>query len=707
MTTQTTQTITLGNEVTVDLLIEAGELRGLGEVRVGETLLRSGAVPLAPYLKSDKGVIFTRFRLERVEMLPDGGAMLHTTALGLPQPEGAYEDEYNGLLLWVRQTPPVLEAALTWILRPEALQLHETAYTGFSYTWRFASATESLHRIVAIGTWELSGRAEGNTLLACGQVTPPVYTAEADNHFTSACLKRLNMFGDPQGMSFQLTPRYGLHQVFDFQAGPLGTLLGYWPTRADVRSYLQKNPGEDVVFVVDATCFTLTQEVEIPRKCILFASGENLPEHELRNRWKDAHDYVGDLTRGFFNVKRSRPLPEATIGYGTRLMDDGSLQMRVGNDWVPSQEWLIAMADVYFPELASRGIRRIIPEPIVQTDPSERGNTCKFHSGIHGDLNVGSVCCVHRYVPAECWGGKAAWAYYYNKAHEYGMEAGHWIGPHLSYNAPILAEHPEYRCIGANTLNASGGYPNFELACLNWNSGARQWIFEDLKRWKEEIGLDYIWFDSLGNLGFYPVDFSKGMEPNTMAIAEFIGDLQAIGISQIEVEGVSPFGIAACGMFDPNRGNIRDEQSIVGQNSLDWLVGNEDMWPDQQPRVELHHERTEEQARQIFFRFLANRTVPMLGRFSRGFGPRADWYKPYLDTYFAVEHDLVRRLLLPERAGVRWTGGAHDVLFAYDAVTLDLAPGATVAKIVAGTPEPVAAGAVLQAEPWSVYRIAK
>ncbi len=697
--------IALGNGVIIELLMREQMLLGLGNVWVQDTLLRSRAVPLAPHLKSDRGVLYPTFRLDRIEPLADGGVAVYTTACGISTLESAYEDEYNGIQALVREDAAVAEVEVVWLLRPETLPVRELTYTGFSYAWRITSPDERFFRVLAQSTWEIGGCADGNTILSLGQVTPPIYAAERDTHFTSACLKQIKRFGDPQGMSFQMTPRLGLHQCFDFIGHADGTLMGYWPEKADVRSFVQKNPDEDVIFVMDAAHFSLTATVEIPRKCLIFApSGEDgMPDHVLRNRWKDAQDFCGDAIRTHFHIIRSRPLPETTIGYDTRLMDDGSVQMRVGDTWVPSQEWLIAMADTYFAELAARGIRRVIPEPIVRSDPSERGRECKLHRGIHGDLNVGSVCCVHRYVPAEMWGGMAAWQYFYRKAHEYGLEAGHWIGPHLSANAPIVQEHPEWTLHGATSLVAAGGYPNFELACLNWNTGVRQWIFDDLRRWKEEGGLDYLWFDSLGNLGMFPVDYARGMQPNTFALAEFIADVQSIGIANIAVEGVSPFGVAACGLFDPNQGNIRDTRAIVGQNTLDWLVGNEDMWPDQQPRIELHHARSEEEARQIFFRFLANRTVPMLGRFSRGFGPKPDWFTAYLATYFAVETDLVRRHLLPGRQGVRWTDGSAEILFTF--APLSVPVSGTVERIAAGVAVPVAHHGMLQTDAWTVYRI--
>ena len=701
--------IVLENGVKIELLTtDENELLGIGGVWIGEVSMRSDAVPFTPLIKSLRGVQYEAFELDGIEYLPDDSVVVHATGFGRPTLAGAYADEYDVPILWPRENEPPVEDRLLWLLRPEQLQIGELSYTGFSYAFRFTSETEEISHLLVSGTWEMGGCAEDNTLLSLGQVTPPVYTATRESHFTSACLKQLNRFGDPLGMSFQLSPRYSPQQCFDFQAGPSGSLLGYWPERADVCSFVQKNPGEDVIFVIDDTRFTAASTVETARKCILFApAGEDeMADHIQRNRWKDAHDFCQEQTRQLFGIKRSRPLPEATIGYATRLMDDGTVQMRVGNDWVPSQEWLIAMADTYFPELAARGTKRVIPEPIVQTDPSERGFARKLDTGIHGDLNVGSVCCVHRYRPSALWGGDAAWQYYYNKAHALGMEAGHWIGPHLSYNAPILAEHPEWMLRGANTLAFSGGYPNFELAVLNWNTGVRQWILDDLRRWKEQLGLDYIWFDSIGNLGFLPVDYSKQLQPNAVAIAEFIADLQGIGITQIAVEGTSPFGMSSSGLFDPNQGQIRDAQDIVGQNTMDWYVGNEDMLCDQAPRIELHRDRSDEEARQIYFRCLANRCNPMLGRFSRGFGPLPDWLLAYRQTYLAVEDGLMRRQLLPNRQGVLWNGDGARVLFTFTPLDIPLGTDTHVERIDAGQANSVALeNGSLHAAAWSVYRL--
>ncbi|MBI4026183.1 MAG: hypothetical protein HY360_14445 [Verrucomicrobia bacterium] len=234
---------------------------------------------------------------------------------------------------------------------------------------------------------------------------------------------------------------------------------------------------------------------------------------------------------------------------------------------------------------------------------------------------------------------------------------------------------------------------------------ARQWVFDDLRRWKEAGGLDYVWFDSLGNLGLLPIDYAQDMTPNTFAIAEFIADLQSIGIANIAVEGMSPLGMSSAHVFDPNCGDLGDVQGIVGQNSWEWHLGNEDLFCDQAPRIDLHAGRSEEEARQIFFRCLANRCVPALGKYSQVFGPTPAWFKEYLDAYLVVETLMESRRLLPDKQGVLWTSRAGQALFTLKSFRFALPRRACVEQVCGGKPQNLMHDGILAAQPWRVYRI--
>ena len=425
----------------------------------------------------------------------------------------------------------------------------------------------------------------------------------------------------------------------------------------------------------------------------------------MRDRWKEAHDFVSDATRAFFGIQKSQPLPERTLPYSQKLLSDGRFVMSAGARWVPSQEWLLALADEYLPKLAAQGVRRVMPEPVSESDPTERGRICKLDGGIHGDLNVGSCCTTHRYRPAEFFGGMKAWRYFHDKAHALGLEAGVWVGAHMSNHAAIFEDHPDWLLRGFNTRPYAGGYPSHQLAVVNMNSPARQWILDDLKRWKDEGGIDYVWFDSMGNLALLPVDYSRDMESNAAGVAELIAGLEAIGIPTIEVEGVSPFGVSACYIMDADPATSGGVQWIAGQNCWEWYEGNEDMLVGQQPRAGVHESRSEENARRRFFRCLANQCVPEMARYAPPAGTGAAWYREMVDTYLAVEGEMAKRRLLPERQGVLWTRATTQVLFSFADFAFELPAGARVETIRGGIARPLACGGTLAAEPWTVYRV--
>jgi hypothetical protein len=683
--------------------MDGKRLLGVGSVRVGGVDLRDGSSLLTPYIRSVDGVDYAHVELREIVPAAGGGVDIHTIAHGEPRLESAFGDEYDVQQIVVGRGVRARQDELIWHLRPAMLELDGVPYRGFSYAWTFRSDTEKLYRIIVHATWELGGKAAGNTILSQGQVTPAVYTAEKGTRFTSACLKSLSRFGEPLGMSFQLCPRYGLHQCFDFLAHDKGTLLGFWAEKADIRSFVQKNPGEDVFFVVDAHHFPVTGEVALPAKTVLFApSGpEGMPEHVARNRWKAAYDYCVGLTRKLFGIRPSRPLPRAYLSHQLHQTEGGKLLCRTPEGTVPPDKWLAHMADHHLEAVARRGIKRIWTDVIVLTDATERGWQSKLQAqGPHGDWLVGSACNVHRYVPAPLFGGMAAWRYFYDKASALGLEVGHWMGCNMAYNAPIFKEHPDWMVYNATSLPASGGYPNFMCALVDWNSPARDWIFADLKTWKSEGGLDFVFIDSWANLGLQPVNFAKGMATNAFALSEFVADLQR-EIGEVMVEGVSPLVASAAGITDFDPKEYFGAQGIAGQNAWEWYEGNEDMLCDQTPHIHVNDCRDEESVRRRHFRCLANRCVGQMTRFTE-----TPWYRRYLDSYLAVEQNLRHRELLPDKQGVLWRDGSKVTLFAFKDFDLPAAAGSKVIEFDGGTGKPTpACGGRFAAQAWTVYQL--
>lgn len=700
----------LGADVAATLLVSPeGWVAGIGAVEVAGVALRNGGQPIRPWIRSLSGYDYAQFRLDTIEIGDDGASVIvRMAARGVPRLEMPYGDQYSVNLFQVSLADKPVEDRLELMLSPSALTLDGVAYRGLAYRWAFTSDTQKIHRLGTLATWEIGGQATGNTILSQGQVTPAAHRFEPDSHFTSACLQSLQRFGDPTAMSFQLGPRWGVHQCFDFLAHDKGTLLGCWTEKHDTRSFVQRNPGEDIVFVLDMQHWKAAASVSTAAKHILFAPADvdGMPEHVARNRWKAAYDHCTENIRSLFNIRKSRPAAERTIPYGQRLREDGVFEMRVGNRWMPSRDWLAGLAEHHLPRLAEQGIKRVITEPIVESDPTERGLICKLgESGLHTDLNVGSVCCVHRYLPAEFFGGMKAWRQFCETAHALGMEVGHWIGPHLAHHAPILQEHPDWAVKGFNTLQSSGGYPNFELAVLNWNTPVRKWILDDLKRMRDEGGLDYVWFDSFANLGMIPVDYAQEMETNTFAMMEFIADLQDIGVPTITVEGMSPVAASAAHIMDHGPDHDGGVQWIAGQNSWSWYEENEDMLYGQQPRTWAHGNRDEENLHHRLFRCLANDCVPEIKELTPSTGPVKPRTRAAFSIFEKVRLDMVQRELLPDGRGVLWHNGNRRVLFAFSAFDQPVPVIATVECLTQNesTQSPPTGNGLLSAAAWSVY----
>ena len=694
-------------QATIELLSREGRFPGLGKITVNGVTIRSATVPLRPDIMTPDGIRYDSFRLDDVQA--DGAdVVLLTTAFGRQGLFGEYRDEYDSQLAWPRVEGGPFEDTVEWRLKPEQLTLDGVQYDGFSYALSFRSDQRSIHQITMKATWELGGSASGNTLLSQGQVNPPVYHCETDTDFTTTCWRQLGQAGNPHGVSFQFSSRYSPMQCFDFQYGPAGSLLGYWPEFVDVHSMIQKNKGEDVVFVLDKCLQPLGQDLTFPRKCILLAPPppEGAQAHLMHDRWLRALQHAQGVVRAAFDVNTPYLLPECGLAYRPELDDDGKLLIYIAGKPYAPENALAGWAE-HLPALAAAGVRRVFPEPMGESDISENGYTYKLQSGIHGDLVTSSTCNCWHYRMAEFWGGWEAWEAFYAAGKAAGLEVGQWVGGQLSPNAPIFKEHPEFACRAVNTRPHSGG-PIINVTWgLNWNT-ACDWLLESFAEWKRH-GLDYVFFDSIGNFAMMGVDYQAGMQPNTAGVARFIGGLNKMGVKAISNEGIGPMGVGRFGMGDNITDNPAATHAVAGQNDWSWWVGHEDMLIGTLPMVHIHPSRTEQQVKEQCFRALANYSLLMLGEHEDDivdqWPSNLDAMTSYYHTFNQVKSLMETRRLLPDDRGVEWQAEAGRALFAYAAFDYELPDSARVERISGESATPEDARGTLRTEPYTIYRI--
>jgi len=683
------RTVNVGEHVRADVLVgEAEQFVGLGGVWIDGVAVRSPARPLVLRIDTPEGILYTRYIVEDIRAEADGATAVVLRAVGIPWGRREYCDEYNQQLIDVEAPVEPVVDTVTLLLRPAQLELGGRPWQGFSYAVRYESPSREIHRILVHGTWEIGGAVTGNTVLNRGQVCMPVYKGSAESVFTTACLKRVDLYGDDQGMSFQLGPRGGLLQAFDFQYAGDGALLMYWPGLESISSIVESPPGSDLLHVIDEERFELSGSVTTTPKHVLFAPG-SLTEEQSRDLWWAAHEYVYGGICDVYGVEPTLARPMAGGGGGTGRLDGERILVTIGGEEVESTDVPYAFADNVLPKFAAQGFRRFMAPAIRECDVSVLGKVRKLDEGLHGDLHCASVCATHRFQPAELWGGMKGWRYMAEKARALGIEVGTWFAPHFSPRAAIFEEHPDWAMIGADTRAIGGGYGWHTLRVADWNTGIYDWVLADMKRWQEEGGLDYIFVDSWANLSLLQVNFAARMRTNFARLGQLLADLQKVGIKAISFEGISPFGISRFGMQDLRGDLLEGQAGVAGQNDFGWWVGHEDMAYDFCAHVQ-ERKRAPEELERIQFRLMANRGYAMFDDIQTGPVEWPDWFVRLNHTYNqALPHMRVRRML-PEGAGVSWSDDSARIVWAYRDLELPVGKGVTAEMLDGELAAPIA-----------------
>jgi len=696
------QFVSFAPDTQVELVLDdAGNFLGIGMVSIAGVQLRSAARPILLRLDTPDGILYPRLEFLGIESDANGSARVKLRAHGIHWERGEYGDDYDQTLIWVTPNAEPVVDEVTLLLAPAQLALGGRDWQGFSYAVSFRSDERRIHRLLLHATWEIGGSIAGNTVLSQGQCNMPVYHGAAETLFTTACLRTLDAYGSPQANSFQLGPRAGLVQGFDFQYAEKGALLQYWQDYGSISSLLESPPGSELLHVIDEYRFPLSGEVTTIAKNVLFTPGA-LAEHEARNLWWDAYHHVYGTIKETYHITPTVVMPESGLGYSTRP-HNGRLLVTLGEVEVDSTEAPYAIAEQLLPRLAERGIKRFFPEVMSESDVTADGLRCKLAAGMHGDLHCASVCATRRFFPSDFWGGITAWKYMADKAHELGLEVGAWFAPHFSPRAPIFVEHPEYRMISVTGLPAGGGYGFQTLTVADWNTGIYDWALADLTRWKKEGGLDYLFTDSLSNMGMIQMNYSAEMRTNFSALGRLYGDLQRIGLMSFSFECISAFGVGRFGVADLRGDLMEQNHAVAGQNDFGWWVGEEDMGFSLclccSPR-----KRTPEAVEQIQFRLMANRAFMLFESYAPGAESNATLER-LNRLYTQALPDMQHRSLLPNRAGVCWTQGDTRLIWAFQDMPITLDAGTTLTRLDGQTEQEIPQNGQTVLPAWGVYRV--
>ena len=679
-----------------------GCIAGLGGLRINDIDQMNRDYPATFVFQSPTGFDYRQFKpIETVKQ--DDTIILRTEAVGTALDHSWYRDQYDHDILQVGRpkTPPALK--VDFILTPLEIEFEQVHFKGIRLSWQIHSKAANLGRLRWMQHWEVNGSCEGTTIYWQSQIAPPVATFSRESAWDNICWKTLAKAKTDCNISMQMNARAAYHQLFDFLCSPQGIFLAYYPQPQTIQTICRKNPGETEYHIAESIEFPLMNNGSIPGKNILFATESGATEASRRNLWFSINEYLENSYREQTGIVKSRMLPTRTHFMWGAVPDKNHVYYDPYNrgDKIPAESYLEWLAENEMPQAVARGFKRFWTRPYCVSDASELmfyNKSMQGRSIMDGDVTIGSCCCVHEYKPSVMYGGGKMAKRFYDLGHQQGLEIGIWVGNHLSTRAPIFKDHPDWILKDRNFANPAGGYDDLIMAVINWNSGARDWILQDLLAWKENYGLDFIFFDSLGNLGLKTRNFTRAdLADNFAGLVKFASDLTQAGI-EIICEGRSFIGAPHFGIsYD---GNIESEADpLRGQNSISWYLGNEDMFCGIEAFTSKPKKAYPPHIEEMHFKILA-------GGGLIDFCNSSTIMHEHLHIYNRVAALMKKRIILEENRGVLWLDNSGNaVLFSFESGEIKLPLSGKIEKITAEGPTPVGNGNVIKTEKMCVYSI--
>lgn len=293
--------ISFPNGTEIELKTRGEEFLGIGEVHVGEHLLRDGSRPMFVEIRNPSARSLSNYRLADIDRAEDQVTLRF-----------AMDAEQSGQMEWMLHTVRNRYAATDWseapakaadttlelILRPVERLFRGHRFVGFSYQYRYASESIPIYKILDRGTWEPDGTVVGKSFWMRNGITASItdFTDVAEKYSTEWYLPPIE-----QPNIFQFFPLQMALQGFTYTTGTSGTLLT-WPTEvAHVRSLFEKHPGKAAMFHWHEHCGDLANDFKTSPVEVLWCAHapgthtDNVNRYEAvrGDIWTELHQQVG------------------------------------------------------------------------------------------------------------------------------------------------------------------------------------------------------------------------------------------------------------------------------------------------------------------------------------------------------------------------------------------------------------------------------
>jgi hypothetical protein len=411
----TRKTYSLGT-THVELLTEGSTFVGLGQIRIGDVLVRSGRLPIRPYTQSFTGWELSRLDLAGVDETR-GAIRIRLAATFKPLEVQLLRDHsfdpIHDVTDW--DAPQTQQAKLDLVIEPASERFDRYRFDGFSYRYEYDGPEVPIFYLYDRASWELDGNIEGATVFNQSACSDPVVTFKPDTTWsTEGILFFLVEQGNANPIMTHNLPRWADHQAWDYQFKDGRTLIGVYDRVELIRSVLRREAGKPELKCFDKHIFDETTKFTTARKQILINQDRRSLVAE-QNLWTWMFDELHERARKEFGLKEQPPVPLTGHHYWTNYNIDTSYR-----DIVPAAEAI--------------GARAIFTENFKRSDASERN-----------PLISGNMCCSHEYEISPEMGGQTKFTDYVARCHKKGIKNFMWTNTYVSLQAKMNQQQRDER----------------------------------------------------------------------------------------------------------------------------------------------------------------------------------------------------------------------------------------------------------------------
>ena len=517
----TAKTVALGN-CKFEILAENDLFIGLGKIRIGNTLVRSGRLPLRPYTQTFTGLELDALRLLGIDEKP-GEIRVKLEARFSPLPVKLMRDHsFDPIHETGDWDKPVAAGSgqLDIVLRPAADSFNGTGFRGFSYCYDYRSENVPLFYILDKASWELDGDVLGATAYSQSSCSAPVATFAKDTAWTTeGVLWFLAEQANENPVMTHNLPRWASHGSFDFQFKGGTTLIGVFERVDLIRSIICRDAGKPELKTFDKHIFDQALSYRTAAKSIMINSDAKTVVGQ-QNLWTWVYDEVDRRARAEFGIKDEPVIPA------------------LGQNF-----WDNFMVDSYYKDLlpaaSAIGIRWIFVDNLKKSCMTER-------APLPGVFNW-NMCCNHEYEISDRLGGVKRVKDFTDICRRNNVQVMEWTNNDQALSSPINAAERDdkgwFVRLEDCRLKYGGAYAGVFSVLDMAEPAARQYFVDSHIKVKEQTGIDALFFDSFYNLGFMPINY-RYRRPRTMwrGLLQAFRELQEAGCN-MAIESFGPFGL--------------------------------------------------------------------------------------------------------------------------------------------------------------------